>query len=37
MTRFADALGVERLSELVTDAWRMRAPDNALNDLEDGG
>ena len=27
---------VERLSELVTDAWRMRAPDALVRDLDDG-
>jgi hypothetical protein len=26
---------VERLSELITDAWRMRAPDEFLGDLDD--
>lgn len=31
MIRLA-AVGVERLSELVTDAWRMRAPDNIVGD-----
>jgi hypothetical protein len=29
-----DQVGVERLSELVTDAWRMRAPDELLSDLD---
>jgi hypothetical protein len=28
-------VGVERLTELVTDAWRMRAPDDFLSDLVD--
>jgi hypothetical protein len=27
---------VDRLKELVTDAWRMRAPDALLADLDDG-
>jgi hypothetical protein len=27
-------VGVDRLSELVTDAWRMRAPDAVLGDLD---
>jgi hypothetical protein len=27
---------VERLTELVTDAWRMRAPEPLADDLEDG-
>ena len=27
-------VGVERLSELVTDAWRMRAPEDLLSDLD---
>lgn len=26
----------DRLRELVTDAWRMRAPENLLRDLDDG-
>ncbi len=26
-------VGVERLAELVTDAWRMRAPDTLVDDL----
>jgi hypothetical protein len=30
-------VGVERLSELVTDAWRMRAPDDVLGDLDGDG
>jgi hypothetical protein len=29
-----ERVGVERLSELVTDAWRMRAPDELLADLD---
>jgi hypothetical protein len=28
---------VERLTELVTDAWRMRAPDALVSDLEEVG
>jgi hypothetical protein len=28
---------VDRLEELVTDAWRMRAPDELAGDLEDAG
>jgi hypothetical protein len=28
-------VGVERLTELVTDAWRMRAPEEFLGDLPD--
>jgi hypothetical protein len=28
------AVGVDRLSELVTDAWRMRAPDELAGDLD---
>jgi hypothetical protein len=28
---------VDRLEELVTDAWRMRAPDVLVGDLDDGG
>ncbi|MEU8288787.1 hypothetical protein AB0C01_31070 [Micromonospora sp. NPDC048905] len=31
------AVDVERLRELVTDAWRMRAPEALLGDLDDGG
>ena len=27
---------VDRLRELVTDAWRMRAPDGLVGDLDDG-
>jgi hypothetical protein len=34
MLRLAE-VKVERLSELVTDAWRMRAPDDLLADLGD--
>ena len=30
-------VGVERLIELVTDAWRMRAPDGLLDGLDDAG
>lgn len=29
-----EEVGVERLGELVTDAWRMRAPDELLTDLD---
>ena len=29
-----EQVGVERLRELVTDAWRMRAPDELLCDLD---
>ena len=29
-----EPVGVERLGELVTDAWRMRAPDELLVDLD---
>lgn len=28
---------VERLRELVTDAWRMRAPDTLVSDLDEAG
>ena len=28
-----ERVGVERLTELVTDAWRMRAPEELLGDL----
>ena len=28
---------VERLQELVTDAWRMRAPDALVSDLGEAG
>jgi hypothetical protein len=30
-------VGVERLAELVTDAWRMRAPAALVDDLDDAG
>lgn len=30
-----DAIGPERLDELVTDAWRMRAPRDLVDDLDD--
>jgi hypothetical protein len=30
-----EKVGVERLAELVTDAWRMRAPEEFLGDLPD--
>ncbi|MEU9740328.1 hypothetical protein AB0E12_14210 [Micromonospora chersina] len=30
-------LSADRLTELVTDAWRMRAPDSLVGDLDDGG
>lgn len=33
MLRLAD-VDVERLAELVTDAWRMRAPDELVGDLD---
>jgi hypothetical protein len=33
MLRLAE-VDVERLTELVTDAWRMRAPASLLNDLD---
>ncbi|MEV6812969.1 hypothetical protein [Micromonospora sp. NPDC051296] len=29
-------VGVDRLEELVTDAWRMRAPESLAGDLDDG-
>ncbi|WP_406044199.1 hypothetical protein OG799_06895 [Micromonospora sp. NBC_00898] len=29
-------VSVDRLKELVTDAWRMRAPDSLVGDLDDG-
>jgi hypothetical protein len=29
-----EQVGVERLAELVADAWRMRAPDELLSDLD---
>jgi hypothetical protein len=35
MLRLARA-NVDRLRELVTDAWRMRAPDVLVDDLDDG-
>ncbi|MEH0933629.1 MmcQ/YjbR family DNA-binding protein [Micromonospora psammae] len=35
MLRLAQ-VDVDRLTELVTDAWRMRAPDSLLGDLDDG-
>lgn len=31
------AVGPDRLRELVTDAWRMRAPEALLGDLENAG
>jgi hypothetical protein len=34
MLRLAE-VGVERLEELVTDAWRMRAPDALVDDARD--
>ena len=30
-------VGVERLAELVTDAWRMRVPDALIGDLDEPG
>ena len=36
MLRLAE-VGVERLTELVTDAWRMRAPDEFAGDLDEAG
>src|SRR5207237_4289991 len=30
-----EKVDVERLRELVTDAWRMRAPDSLVGDLDD--
>ncbi|HET8662402.1 MAG TPA: hypothetical protein VFM55_25900 [Micromonosporaceae bacterium] len=36
MLRLAE-VDVERLRELVTDAWRMRAPDALAGDLDEGG
>ena len=30
-------VGVERLAELVADAWRMRAPDALVGDLDEAG
>ncbi|MFG2167125.1 MmcQ/YjbR family DNA-binding protein [Micromonospora chersina] len=35
MLRLAQ-VSVDRLRELVTDAWRMRAPDSLVGDLDDG-
>ncbi|MGS2618994.1 MmcQ/YjbR family DNA-binding protein [Micromonospora sp. LZ34] len=35
MLRLAQ-VDVDRLQELVTDAWRMRAPDSLVGDLDDG-
>jgi hypothetical protein len=35
MVRLAQ-VNVDRLRELITDAWRMRAPDVLLGDLDDG-
>jgi hypothetical protein len=35
MLRLAN-VGVKRLTELVTDAWRMRAPDALVGDLDEG-
>ncbi|MDM4718212.1 hypothetical protein QTQ03_00880 [Micromonospora sp. WMMA1363] len=35
MLRLAQ-VDVDRLTELVTDAWRMRAPDSLVDDLVDG-
>ena len=35
MLRLAQ-VNVDRLKELVTDAWRMRAPDPLVGDLDDG-
>ena len=35
MLRMAQ-VSVDRLKELVTDAWRMRAPDSLVGDLDDG-
>lgn len=32
-----ERVGVERLSELVTDAWRMRAPEEILSALDETG
>jgi hypothetical protein len=29
-----EAVDVDRLAELVTDAWRMRAPEDLLRDLD---
>lgn len=30
-------VGTERLAELVTDAWRMRAPEELASDLAEAG
>ncbi|WP_262283961.1 MmcQ/YjbR family DNA-binding protein [Micromonospora sp. MA102] len=35
MLRMAQ-VSVDRLKELVTDAWRMRAPESLVGDLDDG-
>ncbi|MFC0030299.1 MmcQ/YjbR family DNA-binding protein [Micromonospora chaiyaphumensis] len=35
MLRLAQ-VSVDRLKELVTDAWRMRAPDSLVGDLDEG-
>src|SRR3954465_3080309 len=32
-----DMVGADRLAELVTDAWRMRAPSELVSDLHDAG
>ncbi|MET8307235.1 MULTISPECIES: MmcQ/YjbR family DNA-binding protein [unclassified Micromonospora] len=32
-----ERVDVDRLTELVTDAWRMRVPDSLVGDLDDGG
>src|SRR4051812_34950641 len=32
-----DMVGADRLAELVTDAWRMRAPSELVSDLDDAG
>jgi hypothetical protein len=32
-----DPVDVDRLTELVTDAWRMRAPSELVSDLDDAG
>ena len=36
MLRLAE-VKLERLRELVTDAWRMRAPDALISDLDEAG
>jgi hypothetical protein len=36
MLRLAE-VDVERLAELVTDAWRMRAPEELASDLDEAG